>query len=119
MVLEGVEAGKSSRQIKRKILANRDFRHLKDYAARHISGDGEFSSKAKAAVRLREILQDARLCPECGARIHPFGSDIDHDERKEEGGSAGSENAQSMHPFCNTGVKERRTAEAKKKRQTP
>jgi hypothetical protein len=115
MVLQGVGDGFTSAKIKRKIFADGDFVHLKDLSSKHGSGSGGFSSSAKAAVRLREILNQAGRCPECGARIHPFGSTIDHDERASDGGASDSDNGQSMHPFCNSGVKERRIAEAKKK----
>lgn len=115
MVLQGVERGDSATKIKRRIFADKDFAPLKDLPSKHKAGSGDFSSSAKAAVRLREILGQATRCPECGARIHAFGSTIDHDERNADGGASDSDNAQSMHPFCNSGVKERRVAEAKKK----
>src|SRR5207249_2006063 len=83
MVLQGVENGTSAAKIKKTILSDRDFAHLKDVASRHKSGSGEFSSAAKAAARLREILKQATRCPECQARIHAFGCTVDHEERNE------------------------------------
>jgi hypothetical protein len=120
MALKCVEEGKSSAEIKDTILKDKDFSQLSEYASRHIPGaPGDFKATAKAAVRLREILETAKRCPECRARMHSYGTTIDHDIREEDGGLSDSSNGQSMHPFCNTGAKERREAMAKKQKQHP
>lgn len=118
MALKCAEQGMTSDQTKETILKDADFAQLSEYASRHIPGkSGDFQSTAKAAVKLREILSTAGRCPECGARMHPFGTTVDHKIRKEDGGASDSDEGQSMHPFCNSGVKERREAKAKKKKQ--
>lgn len=39
---------------------------------------------------------------------------IDHAVRKAEGGSSHSDNAQLMHPYCNSGIKESRVSKSAK-----
>ncbi len=83
-----------------------------DYVAAPTTGKrdsgGEFKTAAKAAAKMRTELETAKPCPECKARLHMLAATLDHDNRKEDGGSAHSDNGEWMHPFCNSGVKERR-----------
>ncbi len=75
-------------------------------------GTGAFSSAAKSAAVLSNALTNALRCGECGARVHHERAiTIDHKVRKEDGGSSHSSNALLMHPYCNSGVKEKRVAQ--------
>jgi hypothetical protein len=76
-----------------------------------IRGKGAFSTAAKTATIISEALDFAPRCAECGARLHlEKATTIDHSVRKSEGGSSHSDNAQLMHPYCNSGIKESRVS---------
>lgn len=77
-------------------------------------GEGSFSGPAKVAAVLNEALSSASCCSECGARLHVEKAiTVDHKVRVEDGGSSHSDNAQLTHPFCNSGIKEKRVSIAK------
>jgi Protein of unknown function DUF262 len=69
-----------------------------------------FSQTAKATVILRETLAGEIRCPECKARLYRKSISKDHRVNWRSGGLSTSENLDLMHPYCNSGHKERRLA---------
>ena len=67
---------------------------------------GKFSSDDKSASFIQQALDSPVRCNICGARLHVKGINIDHRERKHDGGLASVDNAQPTHPYCNSGYKE-------------
>jgi hypothetical protein len=65
-----------------------------------------FSANTKNAVILQGVLSSAPLCGICRARLNLRSATIDHIQRREDGGSGVSSNAQLSHPYCNSGYKE-------------
>jgi hypothetical protein len=83
-----------------------------------VRGRGAFSTAAKTATFITEALDSAPRCAECGARLHlEKATTVDHAVRNAEGGSSHSDNAQLMHPYCNSGIKERRVSKSTKGNQ--
>jgi hypothetical protein len=108
-ILDGIENGKTDDQIKDGLFADPSFsKHLREVVNLDTSTRKKFSSESKAAVRLKASIAAAVKCVICGARVHPNASTIDHIVRIEDGGSsAHSDNGQMVHPYCNSGYKEK------------
>ncbi|MFD3841226.1 HNH endonuclease family protein [Streptomyces sp. NPDC058642] len=66
----------------------------------------DFSGRAKDAIYLSAMLRDSTRCNICRARLHPRFSTVDHDVRKQDGGSGAPKNGHIAHPYCNSGYKE-------------
>jgi hypothetical protein len=65
-----------------------------------------FSDETKSAAFIEQALKQALKCGVCGGLLHPSKSiSYDHKMRVAEGGDGRLENAQLLHPFCNSGVK--------------
>jgi len=71
-----------------------------------------FSDSDRAAIVIRTAL-DRDICPECGGRMYIKDRSFDHAERLMDGGKSVASNGDLMHPYCNTGYKERRLHLAK------
>lgn len=113
-VYDGMKSGMSDEEVKTALLLDPELsNYISEILPNTPNKRGDFSSEAKAAVKLRTELETAKPCPECRARLHVLASQTDHDVRNFDGGSSHSNNGQLMHPFCNTGVKERRVHLAK------
>ena len=65
----------------------------------------DFSGGTKSAIFITEALQNAVRCKICEARIHKNSISIDHNIRKEDGGTGNFDNGQLTHPYCNSGYK--------------
>ncbi len=65
-----------------------------------------FSTSIKSAVLLRKSLTDAPSCEQCGGYLDMAKSiSYDHIVRIRDGGKGDLDNAQILHPFCNSGIK--------------
>jgi hypothetical protein len=65
-----------------------------------------FTDDTKSMVFIKQALVRALRCKICAGLLDPAKSvSYDHDERVTEGGGNEPENAQLVHPFCNTGIK--------------
>ena len=69
-----------------------------------------FTTAVKESVYITEGIDGASRCPECGGLIDPHAATVDHRDRREDGGSNDASNGQLMHPYCNTGYKEKQVA---------
>jgi hypothetical protein len=114
MIYEGFKNGQDYDAVKTAIFSNKDFKKYLTQDAPADDAGGKISSDAKAAVNMRSELDNAPECHECHARVHLLATNKAHSTAKEDGGSAHSDNLKPKHPFCNTGVEERRRAKAKK-----
>ncbi len=74
----------------------------------------DFNIDTKSQAYLRAAIETPIKCEICGARLHTKSISIDHKVRKEDGGQGDLENAQTTHPYCNTGYKESEHAKATK-----
>lgn len=106
LVLQGVQNGHAPKEIAANLQLHEKLKMLKPTGDEDVVGHGAFSRDAKSAAFLRLALEEASLkCGICGARIHSKGISVDHKERKREGGSSHSSNAEILHPYCNSTVK--------------
>jgi len=108
-VLKGISDGKTNEQIRNEVVIDERFKqHLRIVPLGQESSKKSFSQATKAAIRLRDFLKAAALCPICGARLYPHATSIDHKVRLQDGGSSGRDSdGQTTHPYCNTGYKEK------------
>jgi hypothetical protein len=61
----------------------------------------DFPSDVKSAIFLTELLKSSIKCNLCRGYLDPKSSNIDHTDRKEDGGKGNFENGKMAHPFCN------------------
>jgi hypothetical protein len=61
----------------------------------------------KAAAMLREQMAAAVRCEYCEARLNLRSTSLDHTVRRQDGGGDTAGNSGLMHPYCNTGAKEK------------
>jgi hypothetical protein len=73
-----------------------------------------FSKDEKSAAFIRQAIEHPAICAICRSRLHLKSISTDHILRREDAGSGDASNAQSTHPYCNTGYKEHQTAIAKR-----
>jgi hypothetical protein len=65
-----------------------------------------FSDDVKSMAFIQKALESALKCPICEGRLDPNKSvSYDHKVPLRDGGGGGVENAQLVHPYCNTAVK--------------
>ncbi len=72
-----------------------------------------FTDADKATVIIKTALS-RDICPECGGRMHIKDRSFDHVERLTDGGKSVASNGGLIHPYCNSGYKERRLHLARK-----
>ena len=113
VILDGVTAGKTDKEIVADLQSQRKLNALKEMTEEDREYRKNFSRDTKSMAFLRDALQNALRCKICGARIHKQSISIDHIERKEDGGRGDVGNAQLTHPYCNSGYKESEHAKAK------
>jgi Protein of unknown function DUF262/HNH endonuclease len=61
-----------------------------------------YSGKMKSGIIMRELLMKEAECPQCGGKIPGQAITVDHKLAVKDGGKATVENAQLMHPYCNS-----------------
>lgn len=108
-VFQGFSSGMEGTAISEMLYADPDFVHLlqaRNPPPRVARGRSrKMSGSTKSAVGLREGYTNVNRCAICGAAVHFRSSTVDHVERRADGGSAHSDNAQITHPYCNSGYK--------------
>lgn len=67
----------------------------------------KFSAEVKRETLVRKVLESPMRCEICDARLSPRSMTLDHKKRIQDGGLGDAENAQTTHPYCNSGYKER------------
>jgi len=105
-LIKKFKEGKSNDVIVTEITAdNSKFKYLTTQLDKKETNSSEFSREVKSEVFLAEALKSALKCKICNGYIHSHSIQIDHKQRKSEGGSGDLENAQLSHPYCNTTYK--------------
>jgi hypothetical protein len=91
------------------------YKYLQPEESFAAEGDARgFSAQVKSGVVMRDALASALRCAQCGGYLPTQALSVDHKERLEDGGSSQASNAQLMHPYCNTGYKEKAVSDAKR-----
>lgn len=109
LALKGFWEGKSSDQIIEDMSADDRFSFFATPApVRGIGRNRDFSSSAKTAAFVSQLIDGGVRCPICSGLLHRNSMHTDHIVRKAEGGGAHSANAQVTHPYCDSTYKERR-----------
>ncbi len=108
-VLSALHAGNSNDKIVHMLREDSQFNFLSpqepDDEDIGVNADNSFSKSAKSAAFLQIALQNQIKCAHCNALIGPASVSMDHIIRKQDGGSGLPKNAQPMHPFCNSTLK--------------
>ncbi len=69
------------------------------------AGNTDFSRETKSRAYITEALTRVIKCKICQGFLHINSMSVDHIQRKSDGGSRSIDNAQMVHPYCNTGYK--------------
>lgn len=108
--LEGFRSGGSEAEVVQSVAQDSRFRFL--LSPQPIRGDGtsrrtSFSTNVKSAAFMTELQVSGIRCGICGGLIHRNSISADHVVRRADGGDNSGGNAQIVHPYCNSGYKER------------
>ena len=69
-------------------------------------GPAHFTDDVKSIAFMHKALQNAMKCPICEGLLDPAKSvSYDHRVPRRDGGTGDVENAELVHPYCNTGIK--------------
>lgn len=105
-LIKKFKEGKSKDVIVKEITDdNSKFKYLTTQLDKKETSGSEFTREIKSEVFLTEALKSALKCKICNGYIHSHSIQIDHKQRKSEGGLGNLENAQLSHPYCNTTYK--------------
>ena len=85
---------------------NETFKFLQPIVSSKPEVGADFNTDTKSQAYLRAAIETPVRCEICNARLHTKSISIDHKIRKQDGGQGELENAQTTHPYCNTGYKE-------------
>lgn len=91
------------------------YKFLQPEESPYESTSARYSSRMRAGVIRHQLLEKEVSCVYCRGKVPPQAISVDHKQRVEDGGMATIENAQLMHPYCNSGMKERDHARSIKK----
>jgi len=88
------------------ILNTKEFDYLVKQVKRNtVQSDTIFNRETKSELFFQEPLSSALKCKICGGYIHVNSISVDHIVRVRDNGEGSVDNAQVVHPFCNTGYK--------------
>jgi hypothetical protein len=71
----------------------------------HETTNVEFTKGVKSELFFQEALSSALKCKICKGYIHVNSISVDHIIRARDEGTGKIDNAQLVHPYCNTGYK--------------
>ncbi|MGA3172444.1 MAG: DUF262 domain-containing protein [Chthoniobacteraceae bacterium] len=115
-LIDHLLAGVATENLTEAIRAETLFKFLQPEESPYEAAPKQFSSAMKAGIVMRTLLLKELVCPICHGKIPPQCLNLDHIERREDGGMATVENAQITHPYCNTGIKEKQHSDGVKAR---
>jgi hypothetical protein len=104
-ILREVLAGKSDGQIVEALGQDKDGLAFLESARPPLDEAGAkrtFGRGVKSEVFLRDAIASAVPCAICHAKMHKNSMQVDHRDRKREGGGAHAGNAEMVHPYCNS-----------------
>ena len=107
IVLAAVQSGKKENEIIEVLKKDQfEFLAINETDAESEGAPGKkFSRATKAQAYITEAIDKALRCSICGARMNPKSVQIEHVERREDGGTSGMSNAKLAHPYCNSTFK--------------
>jgi hypothetical protein len=106
-LFEGLREGKSEAEIIAAMQSDSALKFLEWELPQEKGSGRRFSDSNKAAIVIRTALE-RDICPECGGRHYIKDRSFDHAKRLIDGGTSAPDNGSLLHPYCNTGYKERR-----------
>lgn len=106
-LFEGLRRGKTEDEIIRSMQDDRALSFLDWTVPAETNSGDRFSDADKAGILITTALS-RDICPECRGRLYIKDRGFDHDTRLADGGKSSADNGQLIHPYCNTGYKERR-----------
>ena len=107
-ILDRISAGDNEAQVEEALRNHERFQFLVKERPVASKRAKQFSGDAKQAKFMRDALDSAFVCGECGARIDKKSMQLDHVDDKKDGGAADIDNSRWLHPFCNSTYKDYR-----------
>jgi hypothetical protein len=107
-LIDHLIAGVSTKKLTEAIRAEAIFKFLQPEESPYEATPKAYSSAMKAGIVMRTLLLKELVCPICRGKLPPQCLSFDHVQRLQDGGVSSVDNAQLTHPYCNTGVKEKR-----------
>lgn len=95
------------------VVASKKFPQLANFVIEDREFGADFSTGVKSEVFQKRAIEGALKCDECGGYLHRNAISFDHVQRKADGGMGTSDNAEMVHPYCNSGRREKRAAAAR------
>lgn len=111
-LFEGLRKGKSQAAIIEGMKTEKALKFLEWDPPAEMDSGFRFNDSDKAAIIIKTALS-RDICPECGGRMTIKDRSFDHATRLTDGGKSTVANGDLLHPYCNTGYKERRLHLAK------
>jgi len=99
---EGAVAGTEETKLVPKLIEDERLAFLEPIVDADKGTKKDFTSERKSAVYLRRAIENSLRCGLCHARVHVRSINIDHVERKRDGGAGSVDNGQLTHPYCNS-----------------
>src|ERR1035437_6068025 len=101
-VLDLLVKGYSGTQLISEIIKNPDFTYLQTSNFLQTDDKDNFTKEKKSEAFIKEALKNALKCQYCKGYIHINSITVDHIKSKNKGGKGNIENAQLLHPRCNS-----------------
>jgi hypothetical protein len=104
-VLDKIEQGKSDKDILEDLHTDTKFSFLKISTEETGRLQKDFNTETKSAVFFKTALENPLRCKICDCLIHKNTMTVDHIKEKKDGGLGTIDNAQLLHPYCNSTYK--------------
>ncbi|MEX1022610.1 MAG: DUF262 domain-containing protein [Dehalococcoidia bacterium] len=115
-LVDSLKAGNSADEAAAEVVRSKKFPQLSKVAIDDREFGPEFSTGAKSEIFLAKAMGGAPKCAECRGYLHRNAITIDHIQRKADGGLGDPQNGDLLHPYCNSGRREKKAAAAKQGR---
>ena len=106
-IFEHIQSGRSEKEVEADLAASDKYQALVKERPTPSKKARAFSTEAKNAKLLKDVLNTAFVCRLCGARIDKKSMHLDHITEKSRGGPADIANSQWLHPYCDSTAKSR------------
>ncbi len=104
-IIEKIKQGKTFEEIIKDLTTDSRFKFLTTQIDDKETTSQDFSREVKSRAFLDQALMNALKCQICKGYIHLNSIQIDHKQRKADGGIGTLDNAQLAHPYCNSTFK--------------
>lgn len=106
VILDELNKGVAPNQVLKSLISRKEFSYLiLESVEQAETKSSSFSRDTKSAAFIREAIKAAPRCSICNGLLHGKSIQIDHETRKQDGGTGSLENAQLAHPYCNSTYK--------------